>query len=396
MKPRLALALFGLIATLAALSLPTLLAEPKPAGDAKSGSHVEWEGWSFNWSFRPREGLVLTDVFYRGRKVLKYAGLAELLTVYDQGDPRPRDFNQGYRILTLAPGLDCSSGESCRVFDKNGQETGKDHPAQVMLHEEKTGPNYLGNLGRVPGKTLVLWTNLFFNGGLDGYTFVVRWKFRDDGTLIPEVGASGVPQHLRIGDSSPTGSFIGYNDKKDRIFAPSHVHNFLYRLDFDVDGTDNVVEEFNREPDDSRNGAKAKCTWTPIVTETGRPLNAATYRSWRVVNRASKNALGHVRSYQLLPGSAGVFRSGLATEAAAQADLWVTLFKPDEMGGMDGLAKYADGEAVENKDVVLWYWLSLHHLPRSEDWQHQPMVWKSFELMPRDFLDESPMKEALK
>ena len=46
----------------------------------------------------------------------------------------------------------------------------------------------------------------------------------------------------------------------------------------------------------------------------------------------------------------------------------------------------------ENKDVVLWYWVSCHHFPRSEDWLHQPMIWKSFELIPRDFLDGSPVK----
>jgi hypothetical protein len=33
-------------------------------------------------------------------------------------------------------------------------------------------------------------------------------------------------------------------------------------------------------------------------------------------------------------------------------------------------------------------------LPRSEDWQLQPMVWKSFELMPRDFLGASPIRLA--
>jgi primary-amine oxidase len=381
--------------------LPTLLelpgkglAQPKEvAGGPKIGNRVEWEGWTFNWFVRPREGLVITDVFYQGRKVLKYAGLAELFTAYDQGAPRPQDFNQGYRLLPLVPGVDCSSGEWCKVFDRTGQELPKGKTPQVMLHEEKTGPNYLGVFGRVPGKTLVLWTSLHFSGPPDGYTFVVRWKFRDDGTLIPEVGATGVPQHLKTGDTSSTGAFVGTNQKKDKVFAPSHTHQFLYRLDFDIDGEENVVEEFNWEKNpDPKNAGKVRCTWTPILKETGRPLNPDTFRSWRVVNRKSRNALGHPRSYHLMPGNTGIFRSGIAREAAAQADLWVTLYKPDEMGGMDALPRYVDGESVENKDVVLWYWLGLHHFPRSEDWMHQPMIWKSFELMPRDFLDVSPLK----
>jgi primary-amine oxidase len=171
------------------------------------------------------------------------------------------------------------------------------------------------------------------------------------------------------------------------------MHLFLYRLDFDIDGEENLVEEFNWEKDTSaKQAGKSQCTWTPILRETGRPLNPETFRSWRVVNRASRNAQGHPRSYHLMPSNTGIFRSGIAREAAAQADLWVTKYKPNEMGGMDALPKYVDGESVENQNVVLWYWLGLHHFPRSEDWMHQPMIWKSFELMPRDFLDGSPLK----
>lgn len=377
-------------------------AQKKEEPLSKAG-HVVWEGWTFDWSVRKREGLVITDVSFRGRKVLKYAGLAELLTAYDQGEPRPLDFDQGYEIIRLVPGVDCSSGESCRVFDIRGKETKKDAPAQVMLHEERTGPNYLGGFGRAPGKTLVLWMGLRFTGGHDGYTFLVRWKFRDDGILVPEVGATGVPQHLASGDTSATGAFIGVKKTakkegpvpaRDKVFAPSHVHGFLYRLDFDIDGEENTVEEFNweKEADPKLPGAirKAKCTWTPIAREGGRSCNPESFRSWRVVNHKSKNALGHPRSYHLMPGNTGIFR-GTAEEIAAQADLWVTLFKPGEVGGMEDLARFANDEPVENKNVVLWYWLTMHHFPRSEDWLHQPMIWASFNLMPRDFLDESPL-----
>ena len=53
---------------------------------------------------------------------------------------------------------------------------------------------------------------------------------------------------------------------------------------------------------------------------------------------------------------------------------------------------YVRHEIVHNKHVVVWYWLCFHHFPRSEDWLQQPVVWRSFELMPRDFLDSSPLK----
>jgi len=399
------LALPALVFTI--VSANPLLAQAEAPPDPKVGRKVEWEGWSFNWSVRVREGLVLTDVHYRGRKVLKFAGLMELFTVYDQGSPRPLDINDGglgARKLTIVPGLDCSSGESCKVFSANGKDVKNNEPVQVMMHEEKTGPNYLGVFGRAPGKTLVLWMASRFVGGNDGYTFIVRWKFRDDGTLIPEVGATGVPQHLKTGDTSPTGAFIGLKGK-EKVFAPSHVHNYLYRLDFAVDGDKNLVEEFNweKEKEPSKDHI-AKCTWTPLLKETGRTCNQETFRSWRVVNRQSKNFLGHPRSYHLIPGNTGVFRGGGTkfqggAEAATQADLWVTLSKPNEFprskadarNSLEAIPKYVDGESVENKELVVWYWLGSHHFPRSEDWVHQPVIWQSFQLMPRDFLDGSPL-----
>src|SRR5262249_11467874 len=88
------------------------------------GTKVQWEGWNFNWQLRPLEGLVLPYVHYRGRKVLKYAGIAEILTAYDQGQPRPLDLSQnglGEPLMPIVPGVDCSSGEWCKVFDAKGK-----------------------------------------------------------------------------------------------------------------------------------------------------------------------------------------------------------------------------------------------------------------------------------
>jgi primary-amine oxidase len=394
------------LAVLAALMLfsgPAGSQKKQAAPAPKDGTSVKWHGWSFKWSLRRTEGLVLSDVYFRGRKVLKYAGIAEIFTIYDQGEPRPVDFDQnglGEPRVPIVPGVDCSSGKWCKVFDARGKDASKGGVPQVMMHEERTGPSYLGQFGRVPGKMLVLWSAGHFPGPPDGYTFIIRWKFRDDGTLIPEIGATGVPQHLATGDTSPTGAWIGVSDRKEKVFAPSHVHHFLYRLDFDVDGEENTVEEFNWEKDKT-DPRKARCSWTPILKETGRPCNPETFRSWRVVNNKSRNALGHPRSYQLIPGNTGIFRGQHADkELATHFDLWVTRYKPSEFprsrsdarSALTALPTYADGESVTDKDVVLWYWVGFHHFPRTEDWVHQPVVWKSFELMPRDFLDGSPLK----
>ena len=243
------------------------------AAEAKAtGTKVEWEGWSFQWS-------TCVSVKAWSSPTWTFAAARCSNTPVSPSCSPPtikarrgrRTSTRGYRLLapscpaSIAPRV---NGASCSIVP--ARKRAKGVTPQVMLHEEKTGPNYLGNFGRVPGKTLVLWTAGHFSGPPDGYTFIVRWKFRDDGTLIPEVGATGVPQHTKTGDTSTTGAFIGFNAKKEKVFAPSHMHHFLYRLDFDVDGEENVVEEFNWERNtDDKTAGKAQCTWTPILKETG-------------------------------------------------------------------------------------------------------------------------------
>ena len=67
---------------------PPAASQPKEPGSSlivKEGRNVSWEGWQFGWSIHPRNGLVLENVSFRGRSVLKYAGLAEIFVPYNNG-----------------------------------------------------------------------------------------------------------------------------------------------------------------------------------------------------------------------------------------------------------------------------------------------------------------------
>jgi primary-amine oxidase len=378
-------------------SLPEPLATARAdkqtkTADPKAGYPVEWEGWNFNWSIHPRAGLVLKDVRFRGRTVLKYAGLAEIFVPYNRGQPRPEDFGNGIGNLfeEILPGKDCVPGSvSCQAFNALGKEEGKRY---VMLHEEATGLSYKGPRGRAYGKMLVLW-NVY---NLGGYHYINRWKFRDDGCLMPEIGMTGSLNHTGKGEASPHGTVVGKAGKDEKVFAPSHVHNFYYCLDFDIDGADgNVVEEFNFQKD-KPGSLSGTHRWTPIRKESARPGSAEHFRSWRVVNPKSKNALGLPRSYELIPSGNGIFR-GSSAETFAQAELWVTRYHANEYPVekrplRTALPTYLNGESVEGQDVVVWYVLHVHHLPRTEDWPAMPVEWAGFMLKPRDFLDSSPVK----
>jgi primary-amine oxidase len=373
---------------------PRPLSREEPPPDTKAGHGVTWEGWTFRWAVRRREGLILTDVAFQGRSVLKYAGLAEIFVPYNRGQPRPEDSREGMgnTLVALIPGKDCVPGAaSCRLFDAEGKQDGK---RVVMMHEESAGLVYMGKQGRAYGKMLVLWCM----SRLGGYTYITSWRFRDDGCLMPQMGLTGELEHTGRGDSSPLGSFVGKNADGHKVFAPSHVHNFYFCLDFDIDGPeDNVVEEFNYRQD--RPGSlTAKHSWTPILQETSRPWDGNSFRSWRVINRASKNAWGHPRSYELIPGGNGTFR-GASSEPFTHADLWVTRYDAkkfpcsaaDPRSLRTALPTYLNGESVDGADVVIWYVLHVHHVPRTEDYPAMPIDWVGFLLKPRDFLDASPL-----
>ncbi len=361
--------------------------DPPGALEVKDGRHVSWEGWQFDWAVHPRNGLVLENVAFRGRSVLKYAGLAEIFVPYNRGQPRPQDFGGGIgsRLIELFPGKDCvPNAANCLAWNAQGEEKGRRF---VMMHEEGTGLAYVGNLGRAYGKALTLWCAY----NLSGYHYISRWHFRTDGTLTPEIGLTGPLQHVGKGEASEFGSLVG----KNQTFAPSHVHNIYYCLDFDLDGPNNTVEEFNYESD-GPGSPSGKHRWTPLPKETARHASAANFRCWRVVNPASKNALGLPRSYELVPGGNGTYR-GAAAEKFAQAELWVTRYHPkehpeDRRPLSTILPGYLNDEAIENQNVVLWYVLHLHHLPRTEDWPGMAVEWGSFTLRPRDFLDASPVQ----
>jgi primary-amine oxidase len=383
-----AIILLGLTSERTASKNPT---SAGPDSKSKNGQLVEWEGWSFNWAVDRRAGVVLKDVSFRGKKVLKYAGLAEIFVPYNRGQPRPTDFGPGIaqQMEQIIPGKDCVPGSlRCQAFNSEGKEEG---PSLVMLHEEATGLSYKGGSGRAYGKKLTLW-NVY---NLGGYHYISRWNFRDDGCLMPEIGLTGSLNHTGRGDPSPYGSLVGINNLGEKVFAPSHVHNIYYCLDFDIDGPDNnVVEEFNYRPDNP-GSLSGTHNWKPILKETSRPLSASNFRSWRVVNLRSKNSLGLPRSYEIIPGGNGVFR-GEASETYAQADLWVTRYHSHEYPIENrplsvALPSYLNNESVDRQDVVVWYVLHVHHIPRTEDWPDMPVEWVGFTLKPRDFLDRSPV-----
>lgn len=369
------------------------------------GHDVEWEGWKFKWQVREIEGLVLTDVSFDGKSVLKYIGLAEIYVPYATGQPRPVDFSLGGfkdNPMRIEVARDCYAKGSCKALNKDGSPATGEF-ADVMIHDDETGFAYAGASGRAPGKVLVLWSMCHFPGpgdGInnDGYTYVIRWKLHNDGRIRAEVGATGGLQHLNIDKNKARGLIVGKDNNGDEVFAPSHVHNFYFQIDLDIDGgKSNVAQELNYV-NDSSGPMKSRALWKKIKKEGGFNTNNKTFRSWRILNPDSLNAQGRPRSYHLLP-SGGSWRDGDSFRILKH-DIMFTKYRQTEFPysrvdatpSLLALNNYMNDELLTNEDIIAWYRISFMHLARSEDWPAQPIVWKGFDLVPRDFLDASPLK----
>ena len=192
----------------------------------------------------------------------------------------------------------------------------------------------------------------------------------------------------------------------------NHDHYFNYRLDLDIDGTDNrfVADRLvtQRLPDDH----PRRSVWVqephPAATEHDARLDINLERPtlWRVQSTNRRNVVGYPTSYHLLPGRNTtnlLVPEDYSTRRAGfiEHHLWVTPYRSDERYAAGdhpslsepdmGLPTWTKADRpISDTDIVVWHTVGMHHLPRAEDWPVMPVTWHGFELRPFDFFDRNP------
>jgi primary-amine oxidase len=255
---------------------------------------------------------------------------------------------------------------------------------------------------------------------LGNYDYVFDWIFQQNGSIQVATGATGIAEAKAVVQATADqavakGALAGdaYGRYVDpNVVAVNHDHYFNFRIDLDVDGTENSlrIDRLKTQLLPEDNPRRSIWVSDPEIAKKESDamlnINLSHPAYWRVTSANRKNHVGYPTSYQLAPGKN---TNQLMSEddyprlRAGFIDhhLWVTPYREDERyaagnyptlstPGMGLPAWTSEDRDIEDTDIVLWYTFGMHHMVRAEDWPVMPVLWHGFEIRPFDFFDHNP------
>lgn len=374
------------IGTSAFVSLPTHAAEFCSDTYYIDETFPNGSRWDMCWEHRNREGIVFHHVFYTPKngvrqQVLYQASIAQIHVPYDDNGARYHDVSDygigGGYMRNLSSG-ECPNGTLINYSGKNA----------ICKQIQNRHLDFYTESETVQGQAL----SLFSVAKIGAYHYIPQWKFYDNGTIEPSMGATGALQRYKSGHSNR-----GWPMDPDRT-GIAHLHNYFWRLDFDLgsSGTNDFVEEQNYI---LRSGKRERET-TKFNTEQAREINQQTLRTWRVVDGGSSNENQHPRSYEILLKETGHKDVGPNEEPYTHNDFFVTQanscekyasHNPTSNGCARNLAQFVNGQTLQGKDIIAWVGLTFYHMPRVEDAPHMDAHWNHFYITPRDWHASNPL-----
>ena len=413
-----------------AISRPVEIAAPQGSNISVEGGQVRWDNWSFHVRLDPRLGATLSLIRYddhgTSRDIAYQISASEMFVPYM--DPAATwsfraymdigEYGFGVLATQLRPGQDCPVSATfldLTIADTRGEPVAL--KGVVCLFERPSGDPlwrhdeaFNGSFEERPNTELVVRMAPV----VGNYDYLVDYVFDRAGDIDIKLGAYGIDATKGVASSTladPTaaadtayGTLIA-----KRLLAVNHDHYMAFRLDMDVDGTDNRLVEDRFVPHRISTDGPRRSFWQveshtmavegPVTT----PLGAAQFR---VESATRRNAQGYPTSYQLLPGHtdtsilapddpiqvrAGFTAYTLWSSAYAPSERFAAGPYPNENPQADGLPKWVSAKRpIDGRDLVLWYTVGFRHVPRAEDWPAMPGLWHGFRLRPFNFFDRSP------
>lgn len=341
--------------------------------------------WQLCWEQRNLDGIVLRKVYFTPpggtqTQVLALASISQVHVPYDDNSARFHDITDdgfGNENLSDLTPAECPGGTLL-----------KDGAKDVICQQTQLRGHATKGLGvQEQGE----WLSLFSVSTSGEYNYIPVWRFLDDGSIEMEMGATGKLQRFT------TTAGYGWPVRADGTLGTSHIHNYYWRLDFDLGekADDDVVEEFNYMVESGTVTPRRVLGVTALTTEAGRSIARQSMRSWRIRDGALTSSQGRPISYQLEPMAINHRDVGPANEPWTANDFYVTKYNecekyvshnPQINGCGNNLADFVNGQSLSGADLVLWYGVTFHHIPRDEDEIYMHAHWDGFRLVPRDWM----------
>jgi len=302
---------------------------------------VAWPAADPVWKFKIRHpsctssvqadgtGLELTDVYYKGRLILKRAEVPVLNVLYAGNVCGPyRDWLTSEDCFQ-ATGTDVPvAGSGLRVADA---------PPSTLCESGNDAGNLKGIAMYDQGDAL--WLMSETNAGW--YRYVMEWRMHLDGTIEP---------------------IFGFGATTNSCTCNSHFHHAYWRLEWAIDAvsdgtTDDPATGINTL---ERRRAGTTDDYDPITTEGTfvRPALEFDKDFWRIKNPATGNG------YLIEPGPFDGTANG---DAYGKWDLAGLALNPSQINDPNtdtsiGISSWLNGEALgANKRLVTWYHATYAH-----------------------------------
>ena len=262
---------------------------------------------------------------------------------------------------------------------------------------------------------------------IGNYDYILDWRFEQDGSIRVAVGATGIIETKGVTAKKAAHDHATSGASEVAEVAPdayghlvaentvgvNHDHFLSFRLDLDVDGQSNSFVAHRLKQRQLPASTHRKSIWVaePFTARTERDammdIHLERPAMWIFENSNVRGPLGYPTGYEIMPGHTAA--SLLDPEDGAQRvgafsthQLWVTPYRANELyaagvyptasKGDDGLAVWTQANRpIENTDIVAWYTMGFHHMPRAEDWPVMPVMWHEFVIRPFDFFPKNPV-----
>ncbi len=282
---------------------PLQVTQPEGVSFTLQDHRMTWQNWNFLIGFNAREGLTIHHVRYtdagRERSILYRGSLTEMVVPY--GDPRPTqarknafdvgEYGMGMCANSLQLGCDCL-GEitylDAHFCDSRGRAL--TIPNAICIHEEDYGILWKHTDRRLPDHPEVRRSRRLVVSSIstvENYEYGFYWYFYQDGNIEFQLKLTGILSlgAAHPGEQLPHGAMIA-----PQLYAPNHQHFFNMRLDFDIDGERNTIQQVDvvSDPIDELNPYENafRAQATPLLTEKQAcaHLNPAAARTWKITN----------------------------------------------------------------------------------------------------------------